>query len=169
MAKRTGSKKTGSTGIVSEVAPLVELMNANQLTEIEVESGSLKVRLRKGFVTSPAITVAAPAVVQAPAPVVAGAPAAAPPPASPAAASDAKYAKIVSPMVGTFYRCPRPDAPPYTDVGKVVNKETVVCIVEAMKVMNEIKAEMTGKIHKILVENGQPVEFGQPLFLVEPA
>ncbi|MFH1023651.1 MAG: acetyl-CoA carboxylase biotin carboxyl carrier protein [Planctomycetota bacterium] len=162
MANKANPKIVPQTGIVREVAPLVELMNANQLTEVEVESGDLKIRLKKG-VDAPAYTVmAAPAAAPVHAP--AAAPAA---PIVPADDSD-KYKKIVSPMVGTFYRCPRPDAPPFVDVGKVINKETVVCIIEAMKVMNEIKAEMSGKIHKVLVENGQPVEFGQALFLVEP-
>jgi acetyl-CoA carboxylase biotin carboxyl carrier protein len=78
-----------------------------------------------------------------------------------------KGVHIKSPMVGTFYRAPAPDAPPYVDVGDEVKEETVLCIVEAMKLMNEIKAELRGKILEILVENGQPVEYGQPLFLVE--
>lgn len=81
---------------------------------------------------------------------------------------ETEHIPIKSPMVGTFYRAPAPDEPPYVEVGDVVNEETVVCIVEAMKVMNEIKAECRGKVAKILVENGQPVEYGQPLFLIEP-
>jgi acetyl-CoA carboxylase biotin carboxyl carrier protein len=78
------------------------------------------------------------------------------------------YVRIKSPMVGTFYRAPSPDAPPYVEPGDEIKEDTVLCIVEAMKLMNEIKAEMRGKIIEILVENGQPVEYGQPLFLVEP-
>ncbi|MFW5870472.1 MAG: acetyl-CoA carboxylase biotin carboxyl carrier protein [Candidatus Sumerlaeota bacterium] len=76
--------------------------------------------------------------------------------------------EITSPMVGTFYSAPSPDAPPYAEVGTVVNEDSVLCIIEAMKLMNEIKAEMRGKVVKVLVENGKPVEFGQPLFIVEP-
>ena len=77
--------------------------------------------------------------------------------------------KVTSPMVGTFYRAPKPDAEPFVDIDSVVDEEKVVCIIEAMKVMNEIKAEKKGKVVKILVENGEPVEFGQPLFLLEPS
>jgi acetyl-CoA carboxylase biotin carboxyl carrier protein len=75
---------------------------------------------------------------------------------------------IISPMVGTFYRAPSPDSKPYVDVGSVVEKEDVVCIIEAMKMMNEIRAEMRGRVRKILAENGQPIEYDQPLFLLEP-
>ncbi len=78
------------------------------------------------------------------------------------------YIEIKAPMVGTFYRAPSPDAEPYVKEGDIVNPDTVVCIIEAMKLFNEIKAEVKGKIVKVLVENGQPVEYGQPLFLVEP-
>ena len=79
------------------------------------------------------------------------------------------YTEIKSPMVGTFYRAPSPESPPYVEVGDHVNAETVLCIVEAMKLMNEIKAEMRGQIMEILVENGQPVEYGQPMFKVKPS
>ncbi|MCX7900200.1 MAG: acetyl-CoA carboxylase biotin carboxyl carrier protein, partial [Methylocystis sp.] len=82
--------------------------------------------------------------------------------------AQANLIEIKSPMVGTFYRAPSPEAEPYVTVGKEVEEDTVVCIIEAMKVMNEIKAETKGVIRKILVENATPVEFGQPLFLVEP-
>jgi len=97
-------------------------------------------------------------------------PAAAPSPtaAAPAAASEAALSLIVSPMVGTFYRSPSPDAGPYIDVGQEVTPETVVCIIEAMKVMNEIKAETTGIIVEVLAQSGKPVEFGKPLFSVRP-
>jgi acetyl-CoA carboxylase biotin carboxyl carrier protein len=76
--------------------------------------------------------------------------------------------EIKSPMVGTFYRAPAPSAPPYVEVGSTIDEDTVICIIEAMKLMNEIKAEMRGRVVEVLVENGQPVEFNQPLFLVEP-
>jgi acetyl-CoA carboxylase biotin carboxyl carrier protein len=84
-------------------------------------------------------------------------------------AADEKLHKITSPMVGTFYAAPSPDSPPYTAVGQNISKGQVVCIIEAMKMMNELESEMTGKVIRILVENGQPVEFGQALMLVEPA
>ncbi len=91
-------------------------------------------------------------------------------PAAPTAEEeDPNLKKITSPMVGTFYRAPAPDAKPYVEVGSRVEEETVMCIVEAMKLMNEIKAEMRGIVRRILVENGQPVEYGQPMFLIEPA
>jgi acetyl-CoA carboxylase biotin carboxyl carrier protein len=82
--------------------------------------------------------------------------------------ADDKYVAVKSPMVGTFYTCPEPNAPPYVEVGQIVSVGQVVCIVEAMKLMNEIESEIEGKIVKRLIENAQPVEFGQTLFLVEP-
>jgi acetyl-CoA carboxylase biotin carboxyl carrier protein len=99
------------------------------------------------------------------APVSAPAPAAAPAPAD----DDARCKKVTSPMVGTFYRAASPTAPPFAQVGDRVDEDTVLCIIEAMKLMNEIKAETKGVVKKILVENAQPVEYGQPIFLIEPA
>jgi acetyl-CoA carboxylase biotin carboxyl carrier protein len=107
--------------------------------------------------------------VAQPAPVAQATPAAAA--AAPAASSSAKETngvEIPSPMVGTFYRSPSPDASPYVEVGDRIGKDSPICIVEAMKVMNEIKAEVEGEILEILVQNGEPVEFGQPLFLIRP-
>jgi len=104
-----------------------------------------------------------PAATQMPA----GTPAAEPP--SAADDDDANFLKIVSPMVGTFYLASEPEAPPFVKVGSEVHPEAVVCILEAMKVFNEIKAEVSGTIEKVLVENGHAVEFGQPLFLVRPS
>src|SRR5262249_9189230 len=103
----------------------------------------------------------------APVPMVMPQAAAAPPVIAPAAASN--ELEIKSPMIGTFYRSPSPEAASYVEVGTEVNGETVVCIIEAMKVMNEIKAEARGTITQVLVENGKPVEFGQPLFKIRPA
>jgi acetyl-CoA carboxylase biotin carboxyl carrier protein len=98
-------------------------------------------------------------------------PAAAPAPAVPAApeapAEDEGHARITSPMVGTFYRSPTPEADAFAKVGDVIDEDTVVCVIEAMKVMNEIKAEVRGTIREVLIENATPVEFGEPLFLVE--
>ncbi|HWO57905.1 MAG TPA: acetyl-CoA carboxylase biotin carboxyl carrier protein, partial [bacterium] len=100
---------------------------------------------------------------------VAVAPAPAPVPAAPApVAPPSHLVEIKSPMVGTFYRSPAPDAPAFVEPGKIVKVGDVLCIIEAMKLMNEIEAEQSGKIVKILVENAQPVEFGQPLFLIDP-
>lgn len=142
-----------------ELKKLVQLMNDNELVELEIEQEGLRVCLRKaGLAPAPgaATYLAAPAPAQA-----GGASDAAdegPPPGT---------KEIRSPMVGTFYRRPNPEADPYVDVGSTVEPETVVCIVEAMKVNNEIKAELGGDVVEILVEDGQPVEYDQPLFRVK--
>lgn len=142
-----------------KIKSLVELMNENALSEVELEEEGMKVRLRKFGAGGPVL------------PVPSYAPSHAPAPAAPAAPVEGKAEKaekpgriIPSPMVGTFYRAPGPDAKPFVDAGSPVGKDTVVCIVEAMKVMNEIKAECEGVIEEVLVQNGQAVEFGQPLF-----
>ena len=141
------------------IAQLAQLMSAHDLSELSMETADVKLVMRRGRVVE--AVAAAPAPVALPA---AGAPAAAAaPPAPPPAAA------ITSPIVGTFYLAPSPDAPPFVKPGDKVGPETVVCIVEAMKVMNEVKAELSGVIRRILVENGTPVEFGQPLFEMEPA
>jgi acetyl-CoA carboxylase biotin carboxyl carrier protein len=152
---------------LAELRRIVTLMRTNELVELELEDAGRRVRLvRAGATPIPlvqgAVHHAAAAPVASPAP----APAAAP--GADKAARDTRGAEITSPMVGTFYRAPSPDASPYAEVGDRVRKDTTVCIVEAMKVMNEIKAEVEGEILEILVQNGEPVEFGQPLFLVRP-
>jgi acetyl-CoA carboxylase biotin carboxyl carrier protein len=146
-----------------ELKKLVQLMNENGLVELEIEEQGMRVVLRKqGSV------VAAPAVLPLPMVGSNGAPGAAPataaegPPARPPGTKD-----VCSPMVGTFYRRPSPESKPYVEVGAHVGTETVVCIVEAMKVNNEIKAELEGEVVEILVEDGQAVEFDQPLFRVK--
>ncbi len=164
---------------IKHIRELIKLMKENDLTEIRINEGEEKLLLKRG--TGDIIQVA-----QAPVQYQSAAPA---PPAgqtvSPSAsvASEAQgsaqvqptesdnsgnYVTIDSPMVGTFYAAPAPDADPYVKVGDKVTPDTVVCIVEAMKVMNEIKAEVSGTIEKILVNNAEPVEFGQPLFQVKP-
>ncbi|MFV1958036.1 MAG: acetyl-CoA carboxylase biotin carboxyl carrier protein [Planctomycetota bacterium] len=145
-----------------ELRKLVQLMNDNDLVELEIEREGLRVSLRKAGAAAVVGTV--PAYVPGPAlPQAAALPEAAPvPPGAEAEPSGTRL--ILSPMVGTFYRRPSPDADPYVEVGDVVDSETVVCIVEAMKVNNEIKAEIHGTLTEILVEDGQPVEFDQPLF-----
>jgi acetyl-CoA carboxylase biotin carboxyl carrier protein len=159
---------------LKEIKSIIELMMKNELSEFEVEKGDFKLRIKRGpggeWITSAAPVAthhpAAPVAHHAPA---TAAPVAAPAPvaAAPVAAASAG-AQIVSPMVGTFYRSPSPDSPPYIDVGQEVNEDTVVCIIEAMKVMNEIKAETRGVIVEVLAQNGKPVEFGKPLFAVKP-
>jgi acetyl-CoA carboxylase biotin carboxyl carrier protein len=146
---------------LAELKRLVALMRANDLVEVELEEQGRRVRVVRGGPAAAPVVVAQPA---APAPVHAAAPAPAGRPAR-----ESRGIEIPSPMVGTFYRSPSPDASPYVEVGDRIGKDSPVCIVEAMKVMNEIKAEVEGEILEILVQNGEPVEFGQPLFLVRPS
>ena len=149
---------------LEQIKAIIAMMKENDLSEFSMEQDGLKIRIKRGpegfqqTVTLPPSVPAQPVSV----PVTAVAPAVAP--AAPAPAAGIEH--ITSPMVGTFYRAPSPDAPAYVEVGQQVDPETVVCIIEAMKVMNEIKAEMTGVITEILAENAKPVEFGQKLFAV---
>jgi acetyl-CoA carboxylase biotin carboxyl carrier protein len=146
---------------VRKVRRLVELMKEHDLSEIDIREGGTRIRLRRG--AEPVVTVAAPRVAAGPA----AAAAAALPAAEPPKTDDAHVAVIKSPIVGTFYAAPNPESPAFVKVGDHVGPETTVCIVEAMKVFNQIPAEVSGKIMAMLVENGQPVEFGQPLFKVD--
>jgi acetyl-CoA carboxylase biotin carboxyl carrier protein len=154
---------------LDQIKAIITMMKENDLSEFQMEQNGLKIRIKRGPEDfQQTVTGAAPATaVLAPAPVAApAAPPVAAAPAPVAVADDSKF--ITSPMVGTLYRAPAPDAPPYVDVGTVVDEETVVCIIEAMKVMNEIKAETKGVITEILAENAKPVEFGQKLFVIKP-
>ena len=156
---------------IDEIKTIVKLMSENDLTEFRIECEDMHLCLKRGSNQPAAVIpqniIAAP--VAAPAPAPAPAPAAsavaAPAPAGEVVADAAKV--IESPIVGTFYRASSPGADAMVKVGDKVDPETVVCIIEAMKVMNEIKAEKSGVIKEILVENGQPVEFGQPIFVLE--
>ncbi len=151
---------------VRKIRRLIELMKEHDLTEVDLQQGDVRIQLRRAGSAVPATIVAAPAVAQ-PLP-VAGPPA---PESVPASASEPKggaMAVIKSPMVGTFYAAPDPESSPFVKVGDHVGPETTVCIVEAMKVFNQIPAELSGRIVAVLVENGAPVEFGQPLFKVDP-
>ena len=143
-----------------KIKSLVELMNENALAEVDLEEEGMKVRLKKFGAGAPAPL---PVVESVPAGPAVSAPAS---PVAPAAAlsPEAKGQVISSPMVGTFYLAPAPGAKPFVEPGARVGKDTVVCIIEAMKVMNEIKAECEGIIDEVLVQNGQAVEFGQTLF-----
>ncbi len=151
---------------LKDIKAIIDLMRKNSISEFELEKEGFKIRLKRGpngvipqtGEEAPTLTALPPAVTVLPAP--APVPAAAPAPAE---------ADIKSPMIGTFYRAPTPDATAYVEVGSAVEPDTVVCIIEAMKVMNEIKAEARGVITQVLVENGKPVEFGQPLFRIRPA
>ena len=144
---------------VEKIRSLVSMMGEYNLSEIKIEMEGCNISLRRNCapeVAAVPVIQAAPVAVQAPAP---AAPAAAP-------VEEAHKDTIDSPLVGTLYRAPGPDAKPFVQVGDRVSADTTVCIIEAMKVMNEIKAEKSGVIKEILVENGQPVEYGQPIFVI---
>ncbi len=167
--KKTPSQNAPQDGVftLEGVRFLVELMKENNVSELDWEQGDARLKLRRGAVAP--IVDAIPAVVPVAAPAstapVAAAPSA---PQAPAEDADAKFMKTIdSPMVGTFYASPSPNAAPFVKVGDVVGPEKTVCIVEAMKVFNEIQAEISGKIVAVLVKNGDPVEFGAPLFKVD--
>jgi acetyl-CoA carboxylase biotin carboxyl carrier protein len=137
-----------------ELRRLADLLREYELTEVELEREGVRVRLRREAAPSP--PPATPAVL---------------PPAAPAGEAVAETGHLLpieAPMVGTFYRAPSPDARPFVQEGDRIKKGQVVCIIEAMKLMNEIEAKVAGRVVKVLVENAQPVEYGQPLFLVEP-
>jgi acetyl-CoA carboxylase biotin carboxyl carrier protein len=154
---------------VRKVRRFIELMNEHDLAEIDLRQGDQRIRLRRGpeavtVATMPHLSPAAPG----PAPTPPAPSAAAGNEGEGAPADAGRLISINSPMVGTFYAAPNPDAAPYVKIGDQVGPETTVCIVEAMKVFNEIPAECSGKIVAILVENGDSVEYGQALFRVEP-
>ncbi len=149
---------------LKEIKEMVNLMNENNLAELEVEKDGMRIRLKKTgaamegmnqpFVIEREKSSQEPAVE----------------PARPAEAKPAaKTVEIRAPMVGTFYRAPSPESPPYAEAGQSIEPGQVICIIEAMKLMNEIKSEIKGKILEILVENAEPVEYGQPLFIIEPS
>lgn len=152
---------------LKDIKAIIDLMKKNSVSEFELEKQEFKIRLKRGVAGSPpagqyeeaqpVAYVTTPAALPAPAAVTGG--------AAPEASSDSE---IKSPMIGTFYRSPSPESGSYVEVGAEVNPDTVVCIIEAMKVMNEIKAEVKGVITQVLVDNAKPVEFGQPLFKVRP-
>jgi acetyl-CoA carboxylase biotin carboxyl carrier protein len=146
---------------LKDIKAVIDLMKKNDLSVFEMEKDGFRLKLQKGageqtIFTAPAPAAAAPAAATT----VAAAPAA-------EAAPTSALKDVLSPMVGTFYRAGSPDSPAFVDVGKEVSEETVVCIIEAMKVMNEIKAETKGVIAEIVAENGKPVQFGQVLFRVK--
>jgi len=148
---------------LKDIKAIIDLMKKNSVSEFELERQDFKIRLKRGGVQvsqyeeSPiaiAMPTAAPALVTTTAPV--------------AVAAVSNDAEIKSPMIGTFYRSPSPESANYVEVGTEVNADSVVCIIEAMKVMNEIKAELRGVITEILIDNVKPVEFGQPIFRIRP-
>jgi len=136
---------------IEELKKFIKFMDDNGLAELEIEEEGKRIRLKRNVAGSPVVSSA---------PLV---------PSQEAKTSKENVVEIKSPMVGTFYRAPSPGAKPYIEVGEIIKPGDVVCIVEAMKLMNEIKAEVGGKIIQIPIENGEPVEFGQNLFVIEPA
>ena len=143
---------------VKQIRRFIELMKKHDLTEIDLKQADQRVRIRRGSDDEPRVT-AAPAT-RAAEPVAAAAPE--------PKADDSKHAVITSPMVGTFYRASSPEAAPFVKVGDRIGPESTVCIIEAMKVFNEIPAGVSGQVVAVLVENGAPIEFGQPLVKVDP-
>ena len=151
---------------LKKLRELVKLMVDNDIAEVDLQDEAEHIKLKRAGQDQPVVVAPAPpAPVAAPAPAAATAPAAAP---APAASEDDGLLEITSPTVGTFYEASSPDVKPFVAAGSKVTADSVVCIIEAMKVFNEIKSEVKGTIEKVLVENGQAVEFGQPLFKVKP-
>ena len=156
-----------------DIQQLIDFISQSGLDEVNIETSDLKISVKRygsggsAAVAAPVQAVAAPAPVAAPVPQSAAAPTA---PATVAApkADTSTYATIKSPMIGTFYRSATPDSPLFVEVGDSISEGKVVCIIEAMKLFNEIESEISGRIVKVLVENATPVEYDQPLFLVEP-
>ena len=158
---------------LKDIKAIIDLMKKNSVSEFEMEKEGFKIRLKRGnsatgamvagvgYEDAPVLTYAQPGLMMPSAVAAAGVAA--------AAAAPSNEAEIKSPMIGTFYRAPSPESASYVEVGTEVNPDTVVCIIEAMKVMNEIKAEARGVITQVLVENAKPVEFGQPLFKIRPS
>ncbi|MGB0933402.1 MAG: acetyl-CoA carboxylase biotin carboxyl carrier protein [Lishizhenia sp.] len=163
---------------LSEVQDLIKFVSKSGVTEVEIEKKDFKITIKsenkKNKAAEQPIIVQAAAPV-APAPQVAPAPVAqapapaAPAPAAPVANEEDKYITVKSPMIGTFYRSPSPDKPVFVEVGAQIKPGDAVCIIEAMKLFNEIEAEVSGKIVKVLVDDATPVEYDQPLFLVDPS
>ena len=152
---------------LKDIKAIIDLMRKNSVTEFELEKDDFKIRLKRGANGGGAIASSEDtSVTYAPQP---AAPAPAPAPAPPPQVPPSNELEIKSPMIGTFYRAPSPESAPYVEVGTEVSPETVVCIIEAMKVMNEIKAEAKGVVTQVMVENAKPVEFGQPLFKIRPS
>lgn len=152
---------------LKDIKAIIDLMRKNSISEFELEKNDFKIRLKRGANGSGSSSVT---LEEAPMPSLAqnqGGPIALPSISSSQASASSEL-EIKSPMVGTFYRAPSPESGNYVDIGSEVNPETVVCIIEAMKVMNEIKAEVKGFVTQVLVDNAKPVEFGQPLFKIRP-
>jgi len=152
---------------LKDIKAIIDLMKKNSISEFELEKQDFKIKLKRGTNGSPQLGVIEDASLTSYAPLASSStipviPVGLPPP------TPSNDLEIKSPMVGTFYRAPSPESAHYVEIGSEVNADTVVCIIEAMKVMNEIKAEVKGVITQVLVDSAKPVEFGQPLFKIRP-
>jgi acetyl-CoA carboxylase biotin carboxyl carrier protein len=156
---------------LKDIKAIIDLMKKNSVSEFELEKQDFKIRLKRGISGGPVAggSEDGPILAYAPVPASIAATVGAVPAVAPAPPAASSEAEIKSPMIGTFYRAPSPESGPYVEVGTEVNPDTVVCIIEAMKVMNEIKAEAKGVVTQVLMENAKPVEFGQPLFKIRPS
>ncbi len=156
-----------------DIQELIDFISKTGLEEVNIETEEFKIKVKRSNDAPQIVEQAARPQTSAPAPAAAQAPSpapAAPAPAAPAAEENNKnYVEIKSPMIGTFYRTPNPESPSFVQIGDKVTAGQVVCIVEAMKLFNEIESEVSGTIVKVLVENANPVEYDQPLFLVDPS
>jgi acetyl-CoA carboxylase biotin carboxyl carrier protein len=159
---------------LKQIKQIIDLMKRSELSEFEFEEEGFKIKIKRGSGGQPIISTAPLSTLSYPATVVPSeAPASSPIVAAPASAGSAQggdetgYTYVKSPMVGTFYRSPSPENPSFVDVNAKVEEKTVVCIIEAMKIMNEIQAEAKGTVVEVMVENGQPVEYGQRLFKIK--
>jgi oxaloacetate decarboxylase alpha subunit len=166
--RQSSAEKKGVSMNLKEIKELIEMLKDTDISELEIERSGVKVRMRKGgdvtfHPTMPRMEYP-PAHITAPA--IAAIPAATAEKAVEPITTN--QIKVTSPIVGTFYRASAPEKPSYVEIGSVVKKGQVLCIIEAMKLMNEIESEAAGKIVQILLENGQPVEYGQSLFVIEP-
>lgn len=154
---------------IKEIKEMINLMNENGLMELEVEKEGMRIRLKKAGAAAAGGALGGPVLIEREQVAPQFIPTAQPQAAAAAQEKPAgKTVEIKAPMVGTFYRAPAPEAPPFIEAGQTVEPGQVICIIEAMKLMNEIKAEIKGKVIEVLVDNAEPVEFGQPMFLVEP-
>ncbi|MBC3783766.1 acetyl-CoA carboxylase biotin carboxyl carrier protein [Spirosoma utsteinense] len=151
-----------------DIQQLIDFISQSGLDEVNIETSELKISVKRYGSGTPTLAPAPQAALAAPAPVHVPAPQPAAAPVAPPSADTSNYITIKSPMIGTFYRSASPDSPLFAEVGDSISEGKVVCIIEAMKLFNEIESEVSGRIVKILVENATPVEYDQPLFLVEP-
>ena len=161
---------------LNEIQDLIKFVSKSGVSEVELETKEIKIVIRTPKTANQLVQQAAPAMISAPVAAPIGAPVAAAghseaktPPAAPAANSEAHLITIKSPMIGTFYRTPGPDKAPFVNIGDEVTPGKAVCIIEAMKLFNEIESDIKGKIVKVLVNDATPVEYDQPLFLVDPS